>query len=76
MSKASEASRKSRCVALPRGIVSLGPLAALFAFHLGLQLLHERPRGSGIFCRIILNGTQTVVQPSAILILTRCVIRP
>jgi hypothetical protein len=38
-----KASRKPRRIVLLRGIVSLGPLAALFAFHLGLQLV-ERSR--------------------------------
>src|SRR5665647_266032 len=39
----SKAPCKPRSVALPRGIVSLRPLAALVAFHLGPQLV-ERPR--------------------------------
>jgi len=38
-----KASRKPRRVFLSRGIVSLRPLAALLAFHLGRQLI-ERPR--------------------------------
>src|ERR1035437_11100228 len=40
---ASKAWRKPRRVALPRSIVSLGPLAAFVAFHLGPQLV-QRPR--------------------------------